>query len=166
MQAPVAETADNWVQVKKAEDGQYFASVGKEIYDVTVHGQHSRRQNPLSGDGESGARRAGTCKDAALTQCSAAQPRTILRHVEIALQPRPACGTVIDFPALGNVILLRAHPVFAAEARPGNERTERVETSSKLSKLYPSAEAAFQGVMREGMLLAIGGFGLAAFPKP
>src|ERR1700739_1090055 len=34
-----------------------------------------------------------------------------------------------------------------------------------LNKLYPSAEAALDGVTRDGMLLAIGGFGLCGIPE-
>ncbi len=34
-----------------------------------------------------------------------------------------------------------------------------------LNKLYPSAEAALAGVVRDGMLLAIGGFGLCGIPE-
>src|SRR6201998_3826599 len=34
-----------------------------------------------------------------------------------------------------------------------------------LNKLYPSAEAALDGVTRNGMLLAIGGFGLCGIPE-
>lgn len=34
-----------------------------------------------------------------------------------------------------------------------------------LDKLYPSAEAALAGVVRDGMLLAIGGFGLCGIPE-
>lgn len=34
-----------------------------------------------------------------------------------------------------------------------------------LNKLYPSADAALNGVVRDGMLLAIGGFGLCGIPE-
>lgn len=34
-----------------------------------------------------------------------------------------------------------------------------------LNKLYPSADAALAGVVRDGMLLAIGGFGLCGIPE-
>lgn len=34
-----------------------------------------------------------------------------------------------------------------------------------LNKLYPSADAALDGVVRDGMLLAIGGFGLCGIPE-
>ena len=36
MQAPVADTANNWVEVAKTKDGKYRAAVGKETFDVTI----------------------------------------------------------------------------------------------------------------------------------
>ena len=37
--------------------------------------------------------------------------------------------------------------------------------TSALNKLYPDAHAAFAGIVRDGMLLAIGGFGLCGIPE-
>jgi len=34
-----------------------------------------------------------------------------------------------------------------------------------MNKLYPSAAAALDGIAKDGQLLAVGGFGLAAFPR-
>src|SRR5580692_7392049 len=34
-----------------------------------------------------------------------------------------------------------------------------------MNKLWPSAAAAFEGIMHDGMLLAIGGFGLCGIPE-
>ncbi|WP_211371391.1 CoA-transferase [Altericroceibacterium indicum] len=34
-----------------------------------------------------------------------------------------------------------------------------------MNKLYPSAEAALQGVLHDGMLIASGGFGLCGIPE-
>ena len=34
-----------------------------------------------------------------------------------------------------------------------------------LNKLYPDARAALDGLVRDGMLLAIGGFGLCGIPE-
>ena len=39
------------------------------------------------------------------------------------------------------------------------------ETGPARSKLWPSAEAALDGIVRDGMLLAIGGFGLCGIPE-
>ncbi|MGA9072190.1 MAG: hypothetical protein WB424_18140 [Terracidiphilus sp.] len=85
MQAPVADTANNWVEVTKTNDGKYEAAVGKETFDVTltistVDGKilSATMDNPVVTSGR-------TCEDAALTKCGVAQPHTIHRHIEIAL---------------------------------------------------------------------------------
>jgi hypothetical protein len=86
MQAPVANTANNWVQIIKTKDGKYEAEVGKETFDVTItvstlDGKilSATMDNPVvMSDRE--------CEDAALTKCGAAKPHTIHRNIEIALQ--------------------------------------------------------------------------------
>jgi hypothetical protein len=87
MQAPVADTANNWVEVAKTKDGKYRAAVGKETFDVTIivstaDGRilSASMENPVATSGR-------LCEDAALTKCGAPQPHTIHRHVEIALEP-------------------------------------------------------------------------------
>src|SRR3984957_19772604 len=40
-----------------------------------------------------------------------------------------------------------------------------VPSASGMNKLWPSAQAALDGVVRDGMLLAIGGFGLCGIPE-
>jgi hypothetical protein len=86
MKAKVADTPNNWVEVEKNGDG-YIAEVGKETFDVTLtvdlrDGKLLRAtlDNPVTA-----IRRV--CKEAALTQCSEATPRHILRQVEVQLQP-------------------------------------------------------------------------------
>jgi hypothetical protein len=86
MQAPVADTANNWVEVTKTKDGKYEAEVGKETFDVTitvstVDGRilSASMENPVVSS-------IRTCEDAALTKCGVAQPHTIHRHIEIALE--------------------------------------------------------------------------------
>jgi 3-oxoacid CoA-transferase subunit A len=39
------------------------------------------------------------------------------------------------------------------------------ENRSSLTKLYPDGRAALEGIVRDGMLLAIGGFGLCGIPE-
>jgi hypothetical protein len=85
MQAPVAETANNWVEVAKTKDGKYEAGVGKEIFDVTIivstaDGRilSATMDNPVVASSR-------LCDDAALTKCGAARPHTIHRHIEIVL---------------------------------------------------------------------------------
>lgn len=85
MQAPVADTANNWVEVVKTSDGKFEAGIGKETFDVTItlstaDGKilSATMDNPVVTSHR-------TCEDAALTKCGAAQPHTIHRHVEIVL---------------------------------------------------------------------------------
>ena len=40
-----------------------------------------------------------------------------------------------------------------------------VATNSALNKLWPNANAALEGIVQDGMLLAIGGFGLCGIPE-
>jgi 3-oxoacid CoA-transferase subunit A len=42
---------------------------------------------------------------------------------------------------------------------------EQAQSADGLSKLWPSAQAALEGIVRDGMLLAIGGFGLCGIPE-
>jgi hypothetical protein len=85
MQAPVADTANNWVEVTKTKEGKYEAGVGKETFDVTITvGTADGRilsasmENPVVSSSR-------TCEDAALTKCGVAQAHTIHRHIEIVL---------------------------------------------------------------------------------
>lgn len=85
MQAPVADTANNWVEVAKTKDGKFEAGVGKETFDVaiivsTADGRilSATMDNPV-------VTSSRVCEDAALTKCGVAQPHTIHRHIEIAL---------------------------------------------------------------------------------
>jgi hypothetical protein len=85
MQAPVADTANNWVEVTKTKDGKYQAGVGKETFDVTIivstaDGKilSASMDNPV-------VMTSRDCDDAALTKCGDAQQHTIHRHVAIAL---------------------------------------------------------------------------------
>ncbi|MGA1984386.1 MAG: hypothetical protein ABSG84_18200 [Acidobacteriaceae bacterium] len=86
MQAPVADTANNWVEVTKTKDGKYEAGVGKETFDVTItlstaDGRiiSASMDNPVVMSGR-------LCDDAALARCGVAQPHTIHRHIEITLE--------------------------------------------------------------------------------
>jgi hypothetical protein len=85
MQSPVADTANNWVEVTKTKEGKYEAGVGKETFDVkiivsTVDGKilSASMENPV-------VTISRECNDAALAECGAAQKHTIHRHVEIVL---------------------------------------------------------------------------------
>jgi hypothetical protein len=85
MQAPVADTPNNWVEVTKKNDGKYQAEVGKETFDVsitvsTADGRilSASMDNPV-------VMTSRDCDDAALTRCGDPQQHTIHRHVEIQL---------------------------------------------------------------------------------
>jgi len=85
MQAPVADTPNNWVQVQSV-NGKFVASVGKEIFDVQIAASlddgkilSATMENPV----ETIER---DCKDAALTNCGEPRHHRIERHVEITLE--------------------------------------------------------------------------------
>ena len=85
MRIPVADTANNWVEVAKTQDGKFEAGAGKETFDVTItvstaDGRilSATMDNPV-------VTSSRLCEDAALTKCGTAQPHTIHRHIEIAL---------------------------------------------------------------------------------
>jgi hypothetical protein len=84
MRARVAETPNNWVQVRKTATG-FAASVGKETFDVTLNVRISngkilsaRMENPVTNVTRG-------CSDAALTQCGDAQATPVLRRIELSL---------------------------------------------------------------------------------
>ncbi len=84
MQAPVADTPNNWVQVIKLP-GKFFASVGQETFTVELtislaDGKilSATMDNPVKTI-------ARMCTDEALTQCDSPQPHEILRKIQIVL---------------------------------------------------------------------------------
>jgi len=83
MRAPVAETSNNFVQVRKTPTG-FAASVAKETFDVTLNVDISdgkilsaRMTNPVT-------MVTRTCSDAALTQCGDARATPTLRRIELS----------------------------------------------------------------------------------
>jgi len=85
MRKPVANTANNWVQVQKIQNGNYLAAAGKETFDVEIKMSltdgkilSATLDNPV----ETVERE---CVDAALTGCSDPKPRSIRRQIEISL---------------------------------------------------------------------------------
>jgi len=84
MRAPVADTPNNWVQVRKTDTG-FAASVGKETFDVKQsialsNGKilSATMDNPVT-------KVARVCSDAALTRCGDAKPDPTLRRIEMSL---------------------------------------------------------------------------------
>jgi hypothetical protein len=86
MRTPVADTANNWVQVQKLPDGTYRAQVGKELFDSTikislVDGRilAATLVNPV----EVSER---TCTDDVLTKCGEPVRSQIMRRIEIGTE--------------------------------------------------------------------------------
>ena len=84
MHPRVADTPNNWVQVRKTATG-FTAAVGKETFDVTLSVQMStgkivsaKMENPVT-------KVTRACTDTALTQCADAQPAPTLRRIELSL---------------------------------------------------------------------------------
>jgi hypothetical protein len=87
MQTPVADTANNWVEVVNRPDGKIDASVGQENFtvDLTVSVADGKI---LAGTMDNVVKTIErTCNDQALTQCGAPVPHTIERKIEIEIAP-------------------------------------------------------------------------------
>jgi hypothetical protein len=87
MQTPVADTANNWVEVTKRADGKFDAAVGQETFtvDLTISLADGKI---LAGKMDNVVQTIErTCDDQALTQCTASEPHRIERKIEIALEP-------------------------------------------------------------------------------
>jgi hypothetical protein len=87
MEAPVADTANNWVEVSRADNGKYLAEIGKETFDVEItvssaNGQilSATMDNPVSV-------LARECDDASLTTCSDPNRYQVRREIEVRLVP-------------------------------------------------------------------------------
>ena len=87
MRKPVADTANNWVQVQKMENGKYSAAVGKETFDVEIKASLTDGKI-LSGKIDNPVETLGReCTDAALTECGAPKPHSMRRQIAIHLEP-------------------------------------------------------------------------------
>jgi hypothetical protein len=85
MQVPVADSANNWVEVRKTKDGKYQAGVGKETFDVTITVSTAGGRILSASMDNPVVMISRDCDDPALIKCGAAQPHTIHRRVQIAL---------------------------------------------------------------------------------
>lgn len=86
-QTAVADTPNNWINVKKTPAGKFIAAVGKETFDVEIKVSlkdgkilSTTLDNPVQA-------RQRECSDAALLECGAATDHSIRRHIEIQLAP-------------------------------------------------------------------------------
>jgi hypothetical protein len=87
MKAPVADAANNWVEVEKTSDGKYLAEVGKETFEVVIQlGVPSGRilsasmDNPVEVSGRD-------CSGAALVACGTASRYEIRRKISLKADP-------------------------------------------------------------------------------
>jgi hypothetical protein len=83
MEAPVAETANNWVEVTKTDSGKYLAEMGKETFDVeiTVSLAHGKIRSATMDNAVLVLARE--CTDAGLSQCGEPQHYEIRRKIEL-----------------------------------------------------------------------------------
>jgi len=85
MQAPVADTPNNWVELVQQPDGKFMGGVGKETFTVELTVSLADGKI-LSAHMENVVKTiARTCTDKALTQCDPPEPHQIVRTIDIAL---------------------------------------------------------------------------------
>jgi len=87
MHVPVADTPNNWVEVKKNNAGKYDAEVGKETFDVEIKVSladgkilSATLNNPVEA-------LKRECSDPSCSSCGEAKPHHILRQIELRLVP-------------------------------------------------------------------------------
>ena len=87
MEAFVADTANNWVQVSKTDSGKYLGEVGKETFDVEITVSLADGKILLATMDNPVFVSSRECTDAALTHCSEAERYQIRRQIELRLLP-------------------------------------------------------------------------------
>lgn len=87
MQAPVADTPNNWIDVKKNPAGKYVAEVGKETFDVEIKITLTDGKILSATVDNLVKARKRECSDAALLDCGAASDHGIRRQIELRLLP-------------------------------------------------------------------------------
>lgn len=87
MQAPVADTPNNWIDVKKNQAGKFVAQVGKETFDVELKvGLKDGRILSATLDNLVQLRQR-ECSDAAFAECGDPSSHQIRRKIELQLVP-------------------------------------------------------------------------------
>ena len=87
MHTPVADTPNNWIDVKKNAAGKYVAEVGKETFDVEIK-VSLKDGKILSATLENLVQaQKRECSDAAYVDCGASADHTIRRHIELQIVP-------------------------------------------------------------------------------
>ncbi len=88
MQTPVADTPNNWIDVKgKNNDGKYVAAVGKETFDVEIKISLPDGKILSATIDNLVQAKQRVCTDAALLDCGEPSAHQIRRQIELQLQP-------------------------------------------------------------------------------
>ena len=86
-QTPVADTPNNWIDVKKTPAGKFIAAVGKETFDVEIKVSLKDGKILFATLDNLVQARQRECSDVALLECAAPSDHLIHRHIEIQLLP-------------------------------------------------------------------------------
>jgi hypothetical protein len=88
MQTPVADTPNNWIDVKgKNNDGKFVAAVGKETFDVEIKISLPDGKILSATIDNLVQAKQRVCADAALLDCGEPSAHQIRRQIELQLQP-------------------------------------------------------------------------------
>ncbi|HKS82140.1 MAG TPA: hypothetical protein VJR23_11615 [Candidatus Acidoferrales bacterium] len=86
MRAPVSDSANNWIEVRKDQNGKYTAAVGKETFDVQIK-VSLENGKILSANIENPVRATERqCEDAALEKCGDPKPHSIERQIQLSIE--------------------------------------------------------------------------------
>jgi hypothetical protein len=90
MQTPVADTPNNWIDVKgKNNDGKYVAAVGKETFDAEIKISLKDGKIISATLDNLVEEHRRECSDAALLECADLSDHQIQRQIEIQLEASP-----------------------------------------------------------------------------
>ncbi len=87
MEAAVADTPNNWVEVIKTDSGKYLGEVGKETFDVEITVSLADGKILLATMDNPVSVSSRECTDPALTHCSGTERYQIRRLIELHLVP-------------------------------------------------------------------------------
>jgi hypothetical protein len=86
MQPPVADTPNNWIDVKKNAAGKYTAQVGKETFDVTIEVSLKDGKILSATQDNLVQTRQRECSDATFVDCGPPSDHQIRRQIELHLE--------------------------------------------------------------------------------
>jgi hypothetical protein len=87
MQAPVADTPNNWVQVSKNQAGKFVAAVGQETFDVEIKISLKDGKILSATLGNVVKTRNRECSDSTVLDCGQPSDHQIHRQIELHLVP-------------------------------------------------------------------------------